>query len=471
MASWKKVAIGAAGAGGAGYWWTIINDSTDGMRMVGNEGNNPHTVLSDGSIVFGGHDTGSPGNPGKYGRVIKLNPNGSIAWESRIGNTIESGDRGYNIASVTHDSSDNIYVAGRYPYGDRPFAIVKLNSSSGAILANEEFDTTGNFLVNMCGHLGVCDSSKGGLAMAGEIEDRGIESFASALVHSISDLSSKTSVETFSDSLNLGNDNGGWVSNNSIYVLARPWTSGNSRGTMQKLAIGSGGTSLTQTYGKHYYPNSYTHRSRAVCSTPDDSTVVLYCDFQGFSGSTGIRDHTLMLLNSGGNPTTVSSFENGGNNSPDRTSKVRIDSNGNIYLFARISGTNNILKYNSSLQKQWHQQISYASPLNYLEIYGLEIDDDDNLVIAGMSRLSTESYLGSIIIKIPNDASLTGSYNGITISNVTSGWTYRDQMTASSVQTSDVSFRNNTRSQTAQNHFTSASGLSTESVSVFEAIS
>jgi hypothetical protein len=465
----KKV-IMASGAGGAEYWWTIINDSTDGLRMVGNEGNNPHTVLSDGSVVFCGYDTGSPGDPGKYGRVLKLNPDGSIAWESRIGNTIESGDRGYNLASITHDSSENIYVMGRYFYGDRPYALVELNSSTGAITDEEEFDTAGNFLVNMCGHLGVCNSAKGGLAAAGEIEDRGVDSRPSALVHDISDLSSKTSVETFTDSLSLGNDNGGWVSDGSIYTLARPWNSGNSRAQLQKLTIGSGGTSLTQSFGKQYYPNNYTHRSRAICSTSNDSTMVLYADFQGMSGSVGVRDHTLMLLNSGGNPTTISSFENGGNNSPDRTSKVRIDSNGNIYLFARISGTNNILKYNSSLQKQWHQQISYASPLNYLEIYGLEIDDNDNLVIAGMSRLSTETYLGSIIIKIPNDASLTGSYNGITISNVTSGWTYRDQMSVT-MNTASVSFYNNTRSQTAQNHFTSASGLNTESASAYEVIS
>lgn len=460
-------------AGGAEHWWSYITDSGDttGYRPTSNEGNNSHTCLSDGSVVTCGFDDGSPGNPGKYGRVVKLNSDGTLAWETRIGNTLEAGDRGYNLTSITSDSSDNVYTIGRYYYGDDPYCVVKLNGSTGALLLQDEFEHSGNFFLNKAGHLGVCSSSKGGLVIAGEIQDGTVDSTCSVMIHDITDMSNELSKDVYTDpALNLGNEHGGWVSNNSVWVMARPWNSGNSKAHLQKFTIGSGGTSLTQDYGKQYYPNGYTHRSRAVCSKPDDSLVVVFCDFQGFSGSTGTRDQTLMILNSGGNPSYISSFENGGNNSPNSMSKVRIDSNDNIYLFTYISGEIHLLKYNSTLQKQYHQKITVNSDWYYLMNNNLEIDDNDNLCLGFIGRLTVDTKFGTVIMKLPNDGSITGTFGGITIANVTSGWTYRDQMSTAYMNSSSVSYANDTRSTVAQNHFTSSSGLSTLSVEATEPI-
>lgn len=464
-----------ASAGGAGYWWSLINaPTTDGFYTGTDSGSNVHTVLSDGSVVVVGQDNGSPGNPGKYGRAVKLNPDGSKAWETAIGNTIESGNRGYNLSSVTCDSSDNIYTVGRYYYGDKPYCLVKLNPSTGAVVAQDEFDTSGSYFLNLTGYLGVNSSSKGGLVLAGEIQQGSTDSTSSVIVHSIADLSNKSSKDTYADpQLDLGNGQGGWVSNNSAYVMARPWNNGNSRGQVQKINIGSGGTSQSLAWGRQFYPNSYTHRSRAVVSSMDDNDVYIYCDFQsGFGESVGTRSHTIFKVNSSGDPTAASRFHDGGNNSGGPTSRLRLDSNGNVYCFTRISGVNNIVKYNSSLQKQHHFTISYQSPIDYLFIRNMELDSEDNIILAGSCRLTTETYYGTWVMKIPNDASLTGNYGGIVLGTNPSGYSYYDQINHNLITSSTAGgYENATRSQTAQNHFYSASGQTSKSVTANEVIS
>lgn len=121
---------------------------------------------------------------------------------------------------------------------------------------------------------------------------------------------------------------------------------------------------------------------------------------------------------------------------------VVADSSDNIYVGGACNGGNHtfIGKYNSSGVFQWGIQIADVGLNNRTSTYKINLDSQENLIIAGYTSAvsgSNSNYDG-FVMRYPNDGSITGTFGDFVISSLTPS--------TGSLSTNLVSYSTNTDS-------------------------
>ena len=99
-----------------------------------------------------------------------------------------------------------------------------------------------------------------------------------------------------------------------------------------------------------------------------------------------------------------------------------VNSNGDLYACSGSSSSGlGLLKYNSSGTLQWVRSIDTVDVSDGLTDPKIKLDSNEDLII-GAERTDLNGDKHTIIIKMPSDGSLIGTYGNFTFTNITS-WT------------------------------------------------
>ena len=128
--------------------------------------------------------------------------------------------------------------------------------------------------------------------------------------------------------------------------------------------------------------------------------------------------------NTGGWQTFVTKFNNSGTQQWSRkldncyVESCAVDSAGNVYATGRVNTSPHgifVAKWNNSGTLQWKQQIT-TNVEGYA--YDISIDSNDELLIAGTTKKLVSGKVSGIVIRLPNDGSISGTYSHWTIGNL-----------------------------------------------------
>lgn len=311
----RKIALGAAAGGAGSEYWFVTTDNTIGPDLLYRG-----AADSDGnSYVTGQSKVGSQNSF----FIAKFNKTGDVQWKRDL--TLASA--AVTGAGIDVDSSGNVYAVG---YGDKTH-VVKYNAS-GTLQWQREIDNT----------------------------DSGFQFIKDLAV----DSSGNIYITGYSSSSGFNATAGGSY---AMFVYKY-----NSSGTFQwARSLGSSGMSFG-----------------LGCDT--DGSRVYFTGNTSTGTQGGARDGILAAYNTSGSVVTQDAV---GTSLMDFLSDVAVDSSGNIYVAGHYeisSGGYNglVLKFNSSFTLQWARQINAQSASNQpnVSLYGCSVDSSGNVYVTGHSN-------------------------------------------------------------------------------------
>ena len=380
----KTLQIAAAGNVGDDAYWinTLSGTSTENSMGI--------TATGDGSVYVSGA-TNSEGAGSHDLSVVKYDSSGTLQWQRTIGGS--GSDYGQAIAA---DSSGNIYVTGyQSSYGTRPtqFYLVKYNSS-GTLQWQRSLVCIGTLY---CRGI-VVDSSDSNVYLVGFSDSTNSTSGSNDIFVCKYSASGDLQWQRLlgGSHLDYGRDIGVDSSNN-VYISYYTYSIGqgnydiglakyNSSGVLQWQRI-LGGTAFDANGGL------------AV-----DSSGNSYVSFETSSEGQGGSDFGIAKYNSSG---TLQWQRIIGGTGGDNTRSAALDSSGNVYALGTTSsagaGSNDMLivKYNSSGILQWQRSLGTTAGESANRIYA---GGSGNIYLAGATGGD------GLIVKLPADGSLTGTY-------------------------------------------------------------
>ena len=410
--------MGVSGLGGAGsligvggasilsknYWQTKIVGNANGADYNG------YTVAVDsesGAVFFGG--SGRAFGTGTTDTIFigKLNADGSHAW-ARALTSDSSGSEG--LYGMDCDSQGNVYAVGYCNNSSSTYT----NGGIDAIIA--KWNTDG--VLQWQRTLGDSSSGRAREIHIDDSDNIFICGVNASRVHVVKYNTSGTVqwetqiTDNVRDHHGYGIDTDG---SGNIYACAHyehPTRKStlyklNSSGTVQWARLLENGSS--DLYANH-------------CAT--DSSGNVYVCAHGAGGSFSY-DWRILKFNSSGTLQWQEALAGTGNDFPYA---VKVDSSDDIIVGGVCKSGSvqfmTIAKWNSSGTFQWQRRM-YANSLNSSETwaYDMKLDTEDNIYVSGTtyydSGLGNNPAARMIVLKIPSDGTLTGTYNSDVTGTVT----------------------------------------------------
>lgn len=370
-----RVLLGAAGAGGAGesYWIVELSDSANTTKFLSGGIDDSGNVYAVGLARPSNNDF----------LVAKYDTDGQIQWQRTIGSSGNDSGEGGAV-----DSSGNFYAVGTAP---SEVLAVKYNSTGGVVWQNE-YDTGGTF----SRAFGAALDSSDNLYMCGITSNNGIDL----------ELIKVNSSGTHQWTRNLGDSNfdfGYKVAidgSDNVYISGyKEDASSNADGLIAKYNS-SGTLQWHRELG-----GSSDERGYAVTT---DSSGNVYLG--GETNSQGTGDACFIAkYNSSGTLQWQRNLDDSENNF---FRALACDPDDNVYGIGRSrDNTDNhnvwlIVKYNSSGTLQWQRTLDAG---NFMDGYYIAGVTEESIYLVGQYD---HTKTDSLLVKLPTDGSLTGTYVG-----------------------------------------------------------
>ena len=417
--------IGGFGFGSgatSSYWFTTLSAETN-YNVIGNG------VIADsiGNIYAVGYYSDADG---QKILTIKYNKSGEIVWQRSLHGS--QGDYGESIAL---DSVGGVYICGRTrsvgPGGLSGF-IAKYNTV-GALQWQRSIGSSNNDNL-----YGIAVDSSNNVYAVGDTNTSGNNDLLLVKYNSSGTIQWQRVLG------GSGTDYGysiAFDSSDNLYVCGQRYNSSYIAFDFLIAKYNSSGTIQWQKHlGDQFTSVSDIGRGAAV-----DSSGNVYVVGYSTKPAVGSDDVILAKYDSSG---TIQWQRYLGGTENDKGHAIAIDSSDNIYIFGetRSAGGSDadclLAKYNSSGTIQWQRTFGGSSN-EEPHANSLAIDADDNICFVSETRSVSDIQL--LLVKVPNDGSLTGTYGSFTYasSSLTSGTsTLGDNtgsLTDSSVSLTDAS--------------------------------
>jgi hypothetical protein len=322
--------------------------------------------------------------------LVKYNNSGTMQWQRTLTGS-NSNDSGNGIAI---DSSDNIYTVGTTGSNANDIVISKYNTS-GVIQWQAILGTgvaqTGN---------GIAVDSSGNVYVTGSILDGG--SYTDAMVAKYNS-SGSIVWQRYVRGQNSSVGNGIIVdSSGNVYVTGKTILTGSGLSMFIAKYTNSGTFSWAKT------PNAdYTDESFAISIDTSDNLYI--AGFWGSYTSPYNPDAYIAKFDSSG----TFQWQKGTDTASiiEKLFGIDVDSFGNSYTCGTTGTDILIIKYDSSGTILWSRSLTGTSTTDIG--YGIQVDGD-YVYITG----STSTGAKSLIAKLPNDGSYTGTYGSFTYSTL-----------------------------------------------------
>ena len=370
----QRLLLAAAGAGDAAesYWIAELSDSS-ASNFEGGAIDDAGNVYAIGFSRPGGGDY-------DY-QIAKYDTDGQIQWQRSIGST--SNDFGKAGAI---DSSGNFYATGEAP---NEILTVKYNSTGGVVW-QKEFDTGGTYSRVS----GATTDSSDNFYMCGYNSRDGVD------IELIKVNSSGTNQWTrelgdadFDFGYNVAVDSSG-----NVYISGYKEDSDSNRDALIAKYNSSGTLQWQRELG-----GSGDDRGFAIGVDSAGNAYLVGQDESTGTGSAGF----IAKYNSSGTLQWQRRLDSSSN---EIFRAVAFDADDNVYAAGKTSqsGTDSwlIVKYNSSGTLQWQRELSCGGSAQAYAIAGIK---GDSIYIVGDYNHTLSSGL---IVKLPTDGSLTGTYVG-----------------------------------------------------------
>ena len=382
--------LNSQASGGISYWLTEVGDSladfANGVAL--DSQNNAYQI---------GHSNLGPSTTNFA--LKKYDPDGTIQWQRVLG---EAGrDAGYGVAI---DSADNIYVVGDSKtnyFGVFHFLIAKYNSSGTIQWQRRLFGAADD------NARGVAIDSNDNVYVVGKTSSEGAGSGDILLAKYNS--SGTIQWQRILGYSNFDMGNGVAIdSNDNVYVVGRAQQPAGGGDNFLVAKYNSSGTIQWQ----RSLGGSQAEIANGVAI---DSSDNVYVFGQALNTGAGALDFLLAKYNSAGTYQWQRTLGQAGN---DEGTSVAIDSSDNVYVLGQYAPFNqyyygmSFAKYDSSGTIQWQRRLDDNSSTSGVYGSSVAIDSLDNVYVNGRIELNSQALL----VKLPNDGSLTGTYvlNGIT---------------------------------------------------------
>jgi uncharacterized delta-60 repeat protein len=378
--------LGAASGQIYDYWMTTLGGSgaEEGNSVVADSGGNSYTFGFTAASGAGSTDF----------LLVKNDPNGKILWERTLGGS--SDEQGYSVAI---DSSDNLYVIGRTNSagaGSFDFLFAKYNSS-GVIQWQRTLGSSGLEI----GHAITVDTSNN-VYVTGYTSSSGAGSYDLVLAK----YNSSGTIQwqrTLGGSLveegrALTTDSSG-----NVYVLGHTSSVGGGNYDMFLVKYDSSGTVQWQ---RVIGEDGFDSPGGVVTDSSGNVYLVGYSPDAGVAGSENLF---LAKYDSSG---TVQWFRQLGGTGTDRGSQISIRGSF-LYVIGWTDSTGSgnfdylMAKYNFNGSIQWQRSLGGSGSDRGQSI---ATDSSGNVFAFGHSQSAGAGNYDMLLMKVPDDGSLTGTY-------------------------------------------------------------
>ena len=377
------------GGSGPSYWFATLDGAiTDVFSDV---------VLDSSDNIYTAGRTNSIGTGQNDFLVSKYDTDGAIQWQTVSGTGGSDQDQGM---SIDIDSGGEIVVTGRrFTSGAYSDAIFQLFDSGGSASGGgAQYWVLSGSGTNQEYFTGSARNSSNETYLAGYTDATGSERLLIAKYDSSNDIDWQ---KTYGGSFESAKQEGKTLaldSSDNMYVVG--WTNSGPASNNDAVIVkfnSSGVIQWQRGIGK-----SGNDAAHGVCLDSSDNVYVV-----GFTESTGGHSIGLILkYNSSGTIQWNRTFDPG---SDVYFYGVCVDSSDNVYVCGGVNDAC-IVKYNSSGTIQWQRKFSASGDQRG---YSMQCDSEDNLIIVG------ETDADALVLKLPNDGSLTGTYGSYTYSTTT----------------------------------------------------
>jgi hypothetical protein len=379
--------LGASGGGVFDYWAATLSGPSNRPDLAFS------LAVSDSNDVYFAGRTDSEGpSEDRNGVIGKFNSNGRIEWQRNLSGT---GDEYF--VDILLDSQENVYATYQTRTGvSYPHIGIAKYDSDGNLQWQRKYG--GSSFTD--GYAATIDSS-GNIYIAGStrIDSFDFNDYLMMKFNSDGDIQwQRLEGDSGSSEIYYGMalDQAG-----NLYGLGRDFyqTDGNNFLGAVIVKYDNDGNVLWRKSLRH---DGYSYFWGGHCDALGNIYAVGHTNA---TGSSSQQDAWIVKFDNDGNVlwqrTLVAS-----NTNSDIYKSVTTDSLGNVYATGQLDNKLIIAKYDSDGNLQWQRSDDQGIISNGNEI---QIDSEDNIYIAG-EIYSVDSNTSILVFKVPNDGSLTGTY-------------------------------------------------------------
>lgn len=389
MADLTGMLQAAAGAGGGSEYWIAL------LGGSGEDYGSGVAIDSQNNIVICGY-TASDGAGGNDVLVAKFNEFGELQWAKTLGGV--GSELAYDVAI---DSSDNIIIAASTTsagVANAESLLIKYNSSGvlqwDNVLGDAQTDNFYGVAIDSSNNIVVCGTTNSDGAgsfdlLVAKYNSSGVLQWDKTLGGGSNDFGVSIAIDSSDNIIISGRTASDGVGSDDCLVAKY-----NSSGTLQ----------WDRTLGA-----SNIDRFSGVAVDSSDNIIAVGQALPD-SGGAGGYDLLVAKYNSSG---TLQWQRFLGGASNDIAYSVVTDASGNIFVagFTDSSGQGGadvlIASYDASGTLQWQRTLGYSSN-EYADT--IKLDNNGNIVICGYTASDGAGGNDAIIVKLPSDGSLTGTY-------------------------------------------------------------
>lgn len=371
--------------------YNIIGDITTApIKTIGYWISSMNTVLLDIAIAGDGalHSAGYSGGNQLH---VKLNPDGSVAWQKQLTNTA------IEIWGVTVDSSGNHIGLGFGPagQGNNDIFLVKYNSE-GTLQWQKSLGNANN----QYGYKGVVTDSNNSIYITGGVNyGAGVNAGFIAKYYSNGQIDWQRAL--YANSTASSELFGLAIDNNGDLYSTSSTREGGALTTLNNIRVVKYNNSGSLLWQRVLVGNE-NENGYGIATDSNNNVYVA-------SHNGGTRLHLAKFNTSG-----TLQWQKAYNEGVSIIWNATTDNYGNVYVVGALSTGNNnalILKYNSSGSLLWQKSISGP---NTEYAYSITTDNSNNMYILGWTGFTTNvpniGNRASFVLKLPNDGTKTGSY-------------------------------------------------------------
>ena len=398
--SFETFFLGSAGSGGGSYWFSIANANSSAQCFS-------CTLDADGNPIHGSENYDSRGEGNGDAGILKLSTDDGSVLLSKLygGNPGNGGDIPYGLVC---DSSNNIYISGRYyrssPNYDLLMFCMKVNSS-GVVQWKKDINGSGFRDIDK-GFQCVLDSTESYMYMVGETADPEPVMYLGKV--DTSNGNTTSSIRRKIQSSYSWRSRGLAIDSNGDLIVCGSPSGGYG------AAIAKFNSNLSDVWSNAFTVSSTYRTGVGVAVDSSDNIFLLHSNYDSY-------DSLVTKFNSSGavqwsrKIAGVEQKAPSTNNASDRRSGgIATDSSGNVYVTGGTSASGAwVGKFNTSGTIQWQNFIG----VTYNRAPQIAVDASDNVFI--FTSHQPASINQAFVAKIPNDGSLTGTYGGISYSTAT----------------------------------------------------